>query len=559
MRHLPLRWLQTLRGRLLVGLFLLFVILFGIYSYFSVRFYTDQMMLQVTESAQRVSELIKSSTHYSMLLNRKEDVYQIITTLGQQPGVEGIRIYNKRGEITFSTEEKEKGRVVDLNAEACYGCHDQAKPLDVVPAGSRMRIYASQGGKRILGLINPIRNELQCSNAGCHSHPTERSVLGVLDVRMSLEHIDATITQAQQQFVVVAASMVLFVGVVSVVFLSVTVIRPVRKLMAGTQEISSGNLDYEILVETKDEIGRLAASFNEMTKSLRRAESQNKEWSQTLESRVREKSDELKRIHEQIMRIEKMASLGKLSATVAHELNNPLEGVLTYAKLIARRIQKNTDISPEMKETLEDIELIRRETERCGNIVKNLLLFSKKQVADFGMVQVQQIVEKAERLMKHHFQMTNVQFEALYPPGETSFLCDENQIQQALVALFVNAVEAMPEGGNLRVEIHLDEKNDMVIMKIQDTGIGIPEEDVLRVFEPFFSTKRNGQGVGLGLSVVYGIVDRHGGRISVESKVGKGTTFTLGFPRSGKGGHSLPPQASIPPPGISSSHERGTL
>jgi two-component system NtrC family sensor kinase len=152
-----------------------------------------------------------------------------------------------------------------------------------------------------------------------------------------------------------------------------------------------------------------------------------------------------------------------------------------------------------------------------------------------------------------------VQFQAIYPPGETSFLCDENQIQQALVALFVNAVEAMPEGGNLRVEIQFDEKNDMVLMKIQDTGIGIPEEDVLRVFEPFFSTKRNGQGVGLGLSVVYGIVDRHGGRISVESKVGKGTTFTLGFPRSGRGADSVPPQASIPPPGISSSHERGTL
>jgi two-component system NtrC family sensor kinase len=554
-----MRWLHTLRGRLLVGLFLLFIILFGIYSYFSVRFYTDQMMSQVTESAQRVSELIKSSTHYSMLLNRKEDVYQIITTLGQQPGVEGIRIYNKRGEIIFSTEAKEKGKIVDLNAEACYGCHDQAKPLDVVPAGSRMRIYASQGGKRILGLINPIRNELQCSNAGCHSHPTERSVLGVLDVRMSLERVDATISQAQQQFVIVAVSMLLFIAVASVVFLSVTVIRPVRKLMAGTQEISSGNLDYEIHVETKDEIGRLAASFNEMTKSLRLAEAQNKEWSQTLEARVREKSDELKRIHEQIMQIEKMASLGKLSATVAHELNNPLEGVLTYAKLIARRIQKKTDLSSEMKETLEDIELIRRETERCGNIVKNLLLFSRKQVVDFGVVPIQHIVEKAERLMKHHFQITNVQFQVVYPPGETSLLCDENQIQQALVALFVNAVEAMPEGGNLSVEIQFDEKHDLVLVKIKDTGIGIPEEDVLHVFEPFFSTKRNGQGVGLGLSVVYGIVDRHGGRISVESKVGKGTTFTLSLPKSGKGSDSVPPQASIPPSGTSSSHERGTL
>lgn len=553
MRDLPMQWLHTLRGRLLVGLFLLFVTFFGIYSYFSVRFYTDQMMSQVTESAQRVSELIKSSTHYSMLLNRKEDVYQIITTLGQQPGVEGIRIYNKRGEITFSTEEKEKGKVVDLNAEACYGCHDQAKPLDVVPAGSRMRIYSSLGGKRILGLINPIRNELQCSTAGCHSHPTERTVLGVLDVRMSLERVDATIARAQYQFIVLGAGMLLFVAVASVVFISVTVIRPVRKLMGGTQEISSGNLEYEIHVGTKDEIGRLAASFNEMTKSLRIAEAQNKEWSHTLEARVREKSAELKRIHEQILQIEKMASLGKLSATVAHELSNPLEGVLTYAKLIARRLQKKTDLSLDMQETLEDIELIRRETERCGNIVKNLLLFSRKQVVDFGMVSIQQIVEKAERLMKHHFLMTNVQFQATYPLGETSLLCDENQIQQALVALFVNAVEAMPEGGILRVEIQLDEKNDMVFIKIQDTGIGIPEEDVVHVFEPFFSTKRNGQGVGLGLSVVYAIVDRHGGRISVESKVGQGTTFTLSLPRSGKGADSVPSHASNAPPGISSS------
>jgi two-component system, NtrC family, sensor kinase len=545
-----MRWFQTLRGRLLVGSSLFLLIVFGTYSYFSVRFYTDQIMSQVMESAQNLSEVIKSSTHYSMLKNQKEDVYEIINTIGKLHGVEGIRIYNKKGEITFSTARIEQGRVVDLKAEACYGCHDQAKPLDVVPVGSRMRIYSMPDGKRVLGLINPIRNESQCSESGCHSHPDERTVLGVLDVRMSLETIDANIASAQDRFILVAIGSIVLSAILAVLFLSHTVVRPVRKLIAGTQEISSGNLENAILIHSKDEIGRLADSFNEMMNSLRLAESQNKQWSQTLEQRVREKTDELKKIHEQIVQVEKMASLGKLSATVAHELNNPLEGILTYAKLIARRIRKIEIVTPQLKETLEDIELIMRETERCGNIVKNLLLFSKKQVVEFGLVPVRQIVEKAERLMKHHFDISNVQFSVSFPAKESVLLCDENQIQQALVALFVNAVEAMPDGGLLQVSWTDDEVGGRILMEIKDSGIGIPEEDLGHVFEPFFSTKRNGQGVGLGLSVVYGIVERHGGKISVDSTIGNGTVFRIDFPRTAS---SADANVDVKPPSAYSS------
>lgn len=540
-----MRLFQTLRIRLLLGSFSLLLILFGIYSYFSVRFYTDQMMTQVLESANRVSDFIKSSTHYSMLLNRKEDVYQIITTIGQQAGVEGIRMYNKRGEITFSTNKREQRTVVNLHAEACYGCHDQAKPLESVPVGGRMRIYQGSDGRRILGLINPIRNEPQCSNAGCHSHPAERTVLGVLDVRMSLEKVDEGITKAQEQFIFVAVVTVALFSIASLIFLSVTVLRPVGKLMKGTQEIASGNLGYQIPVGSKDEMGRLAQSFNEMMQSLRRAEEENRLWSQTLEERVQQKTDELKRIHEQILQIEKMASLGKLSATVAHEINNPLEGILTYATLIARRMKKNANLTDEQKETLEDIELIKRETERCGTIVKNLLLFSKKQVGEFALVPVKQIVQMAEQLMKHHFDISNVKFCAEFPALELLLLCDENQIQQALVALFVNAVEAMPEGGTLTVRVAQTEEEMSIIMN--DTGAGIRKSDIPHVFEPFFTTKENGQGVGLGLSVVYGIVERHGGKISVDSEVGKGTTFTLMFPHSSRSTEQkLGPSARAP-------------
>ena len=523
-----MRWFETLKSRLLLGSFLL-LILFGIYSYFSVRFYTDQMMSEVMQSANRISDVIKSSTHYSMLQNRKDDVYEIITTLGRQPGIDGIRIYNKRGEITFSTEKAEQGSIVDLKAEACYGCHDRARPLESVPAGSRMRIYKATDGRRILGLINPIRNEPQCSSAGCHSHPTERTVLGVLDVRMSLDKVDEAIGESQIRMIVVAGVLFLIVGTGSFLFLSLTVLRPVKRLIDGTNAVSSGDLEHEIPIYTKDEIGVLAHSFNAMTQSLQRAQKENRDWAMMLEERVREKTVELEKVHQQIMRIEKMASLGKLAATVAHELNNPLEGILTYAKLIGRRLKRIEQKPPEVQQTLEDIELIRRETERCGTIVKNLLLFSKKQVGEFALVPVRQIIQKSEQLVKHHFQISDVQFEMILPSDEMLLLCDENQIEQAMVALFVNAVEAMPGGGKLIVEVQQGRAKSDVRILVKDSGVGIAQEDLPHVFEPFYSTKKNGQGVGLGLSVVYGILERHGGRISIQSEPGKGTTFIMEF------------------------------
>jgi signal transduction histidine kinase len=194
--------------------------------------------------------------------------------------------------------------------------------------------------------------------------------------------------------------------------------------------------------------------------------------------------------------------------------------------------------SPQVQETIDDIELIQRETERCGNIVKNLLLFSKRQVGEFALVPVQQIVDKARQLVKHHFVISNVQFEALLPPGEALLLCDENQIEQALVALYVNAVEAMPGGGKIRVEVSQTAPDGELSIVVHDSGIGITPEDLPRVFEPFYSTKKDGQGVGLGLSVVYGIVERHGGTITVDSTMGKGTTFTMKFARTQTSGTS---------------------
>lgn len=520
---------RTLTFRILVGSCLLILAIFALYSYLSVRFHTDQMMTQMKESADRVSDIIKKSTRYSMLLNRREDVFQIITTIGCEPGVDGIRIYNKRGEIMFSTDKQEEGKVVDMHAEACFGCHSQTEPLKSLPLTNRSRVYRGAEGHRSIGLINPIPNEPNCSTSNCHAHPADQTVLGVLDVRMSLAEVDTNIAYARRKHILYALSATLALAMASGLFLYLMVHRPVRRLMEGTRQIASGNLECRIPEAGRDDISALARMFNEMTASLRRAQNQNNLWSETLEKRVEEKSVELQQIHDRILQIEKMASLGKLSATVAHELNNPLEGILTYAKLIAKRIRKEPNPSESTEQTLEELDLVIHEVQRCGDIVKNLLLFSKRQVADSGLFEIRGIVEKAVQLMQHHLKISNVTFEAEYAAADMKLMCDDNQIQQALVALIVNAVEAMPAGGILRMKVDRSQAGDLRI-HLADTGAGITKEDLPHLFEPFFTTKKQGQGVGLGLSVVYGIVERHGGVISVQSEVGQGTAFTITFP-----------------------------
>jgi two-component system NtrC family sensor kinase len=516
--------------RVVAGSVILLLVLLCTYLYITISYTDAQMTLQIQDSANRVSDIIKQSTRYSMLLNRNEDVYQIISTVGKEPGVEGIRIYNKRGEIIFSTDAKEQNTIVDLRAEACYGCHSQEKPLESLASTNRVRVYQGPAGYRLMGVINPIRNEPACSNGDCHAHPVERSVLGVLDVRMSLKATDKNAAATQRTMILYALVMAVVVTGIVVAYLTGTVLRPVRHLMRGAQAITAGNLDYHIRISQNDELGRLADAFNDMTHSLKHEKEENHRWAETLQERVQEKTDELKAIHGQIVHIEKMASLGKLSATVAHELNNPLEAILTYAKLIARRMRKDEARLAENAQTIEEVELIARETDRCGAIVKNLLLFSRKNVGEFVLFPVQQIVEKAASLVRHHCQMANVRFEARYADPAIMLTCDQNQIQQALLALFVNAVEAMTGGGTIVVDVR-KESGDDVVITVADTGSGILPEDLPHIFEPFYTTKKGGKGVGLGLSVVYGIVERHGGTITAHSVPGASTVFTLRFPK----------------------------
>jgi two-component system NtrC family sensor kinase len=532
-----MQWHRTVSFRVIAGSLALLLLSFALYAYLTIRFYDERMMAQARDGAHRVSDVLESSTRYSMLLNRKADVYQSIRTVArEQPGVEGIRIYNKSGGITFSTDDAERNTLVNLGAEACYGCHARGRPLTVLPIRERSRIYRTRQGYRVLGVITPIRNSPECAAAGCHVSPAQRTILGVLDVRVSLKPVDAVIARATARTLWVTAIAMLAVALAAYAFLDATVRRPIRALREGTRQIAAGNLEHEIAVRSDDDLGDLARSFNAMTQSLRAAQAENRSWAESLEERVRQKSDEIRRMHSQILQVEKMASLGTLAATVAHEINNPLSGILTYARLNAKRIRREGGDGELERKVLQDLDLIVAETQRCGAIVNNLLLFSRKQVGEFHLVSLGDVVERARGIVAHHLAMANVRLTAVCEPPDLAVVGDEGQLQQALVALFVNATEAMPDGGALTVTARREAPAGEVRLSVADTGSGIAPEDLAHVFEPFFTTKRSeGQGVGLGLSVVYGIVERHGAAIAVQSQLGMGTTFTITFPPADRG------------------------
>ncbi len=518
-------------------LFLLIVtvqtIILAALTYASIRVQQSNLMEHVVQSAVRVSDMIARSTRHSMMLNQKEDVHQIITSLGGEPGIAGIRIYNKQGVVIFGTNAADLFAKVDMNAEACVSCHSSGLENPHRNGGTLTRIFTNPGGERVLGLITPIRNEAQCSDAACHAHETSKTILGVLDVKMSLAQVDNGLAQNTIQLLVLSVGAVLLIGLVSGAFIWMFVRRPVKRLAVGMEMVTSGQLDHRLDAWASDELGHLARSFNIMTEELGRAREENVAWSQTLEAKVRQKTADLEEAHKQMVRVEKMASLGNLASSVAHELNNPLEGILTFARLLIKRIRKTSLPQEQMVSFCDDLRLVADEAQRCGNIVKNLLVFARQGGMAFQTVRIRTVVERCAMLMNHYAEMHNVKVTTSCTEDD-EIVCDPGQIQQVLIALMMNAVEAMappavPSGGGLlSVEVRREGKN--LVFRVKDNGMGMHDDVKAHIFEPFFTTKSEGKGVGLGLAIAYGIIERHQGSIEVQSSQGKGTTFTLRLP-----------------------------
>ncbi len=499
----------------------------AVYTYYTLSVLKKDLTEASSQNAYNISDVIKKSTRYSMLLNRRQDIYEIINTIGKEVGVEKIRIYNKQGRISYSTDSTEINKTVDTNSEACSLCHSRPTLPTNLPQNEMIREFTFEKGKNVLGLINPIKNEPDCSNGACHEHPADKNILGVLDVIVSTEAMNNIIESNTRSIITNAVILVVLISGFSVLFIVILVNRPLTRISRGIEEISNGNLDYKIDINSKGELAQVGNEFNYMSSRLNTAYKEIKEWSETLNLKVEEKNEELKKIYEQITQIEKLASLGKLSATVAHELNNPLEGILTYSKLISKKLSKlSTD--GEFKDIIEFLTLISDESARCGKIVKDLLLFSHKDEGKFTENDLAKIIDKSLVLINHHLEINRIHLVRDYKTEDLSIECDSQKIEQALIAILINAIEAMNEGQTLKVE--LETENENAVIRIIDQGKGIAEKDLPNIFEPFYSTKNDNKGTGLGLAVAYGIVKQHYGKIQVENTSEAGTTFKITLP-----------------------------
>ena len=609
-----------------VGLFTALII--GVYSFLNIRSQTKVLLTQAEVHANKLSDAIKNSTYSSMLLNKRDQIHEIINTVGQEPCIREIRLLNKEGMVMFSSENELIGEMVDKKAESCYACHTADEPLEKLPMKERMRIYRIHpDSARILGIINPIYNEKSCWESDCHAHPREQTVLGVLDVKMCLRDVDEQISDSEFRSIIFALIAIVSLSFIIGFFVRRWVGKPVNELVKATHEVSTGNLNYTIKELGYDELGILAKSFNNMTKNL-------------AEARL------------QLFQSDKMASLGRLAAGVAHEINNPLTGVLTYSSFLLKRVKNN-------KELEEDLKVIVRETKRSREIVKSLLDFARQSVPKKHSANINEIINNAIEVVNNQLSLKHIKLEEHLDSSLPKATLDANQIQQVFINLLVNAADAIGDsGGNISIDttlislsphgiaqikgavcpkrhdlidnevkingmptikvkvisngnegyinfdpiygkhrhhygieikhgtdvqvscpkciISLIEKDascpecnskvyefevppqgmfrgctnpecdwekweavdeaghkDFVEIKISDTGNGITKEDLSRIFEPFYTTKGQ-KGTGLGLAVIWGIIDNHNGTINVESELDKGTTFTIHLPIKAK-------------------------
>ncbi len=614
--------------RLIVAVGFTSIIIIGVFAYFNVKSHSTGLLKEVERHTNQLSETVISSTRFDMMSNQRERIQQIINTIGQQEHIRDVRILNKEGIITYSSDPAIINHMVDKNAESCYACHAQDEPLENISITERTRIFRlNPDSSRVIGIITPINNDRSCWEADCHVHPSNQKVLGVLDVTISLYEVDKSILKGEVEIVIFAIVAIIAVGFIIGYFVRRWVIQPVNDLLDGTHQVSMGNLNYSIKDMGDDEIGKLGHSFNNMTKKLSEARMQ-------------------------LFQSDKMASLGRLAAGVAHEINNPLTGVLTYSSFLLKRTKDN----PEFQ---EDLKVIVRETLRSREIVKSLLDFARQSVPKKSSADINEIISKSVEVIENQLAINKVKVlkeTSKYLPKIT---VDANQIQQVFINLFVNASDAIgKEGGTITVTtnhislapygtaqikkatcpkrhnlldnevkidgipsikvkvrsngteslIHIDpiygkirnlyaqdykEKKDAqfvcpdcnnslilenescpkcgssiigievagqgiyevcstkgcpyekwdyvdsaglqeyIEVKIKDTGNGINKEDLSRIFDPFFSTKGQ-KGTGLGLAVIWGIVDNHNGAITVDSELGIGTTFTIRLPLTQK-------------------------
>ncbi len=528
------RFRSSIYARVVSIIALLSVILYIAFGAIFKSVYGDYLNTVIRQRGDNIGSIIESSLYHSMLKNDKSELQTTLDIINTLPGIDDVSLYNSSDDLVYSSFPADSE---EQNSLDCLSCHTdfsemfpkKEKAYKIIDFKTACMMNHNNAHRQLL-VRTPILNETSCYTSACHAHDQNDEVLGSLIIKIPLDVLDSAVTKSSTQFFILAA-IITFLAVLLLTYFTRNKIRkPLDAIVVASEAVSGGDRSrrLEITPYLLDDMRLVSQAFNNMLDNLDAANKELENWSQQLEYKVRKKSEELSEIQNELIHIERIASLGKLSSSVAHEINNPLSGILTYSKLVSKQINK-LGLEPEStKSMLKYLNVIETETKRCGDIVKGLLDFSRKDQENFENKRLNQILKESYNLMAHQMRMANIHFYTDFKAENDLVYCNENQIKQVCVALLVNALEAVTVTVNAEILMKTSNPDDThVQFEITDNGVGIPPEDISKVFQPFFSAKERANGIGLGLAIVHGIVESHNGRIEVKSEPGKGTTMSV--------------------------------
>jgi len=515
---------RSLTIKILVSFAIMVLPLSGGFWYHSLQSEKSLLTASAVEFAGSIAELLRKSVHDEMLSNSREQVQRSISSIAGSESLRSVRIYDRHGVVAFSSNPADIGRAAVRDEQPCIGCHDDPlRPHETLHETQRSTVFTGPDGHRMLSYVEPIYNQPECSTAACHAHVDGARVLGVVLAEFPLTRLDHRVERQVRDFSIFVAVYFIALGTLGYLVLWRIVLRPVGALAAGVELVAAGDLTRTVPVVSHDEIGRLAGNFNAMTMELAASRRRMEHLTEGLERQVSAKTAEVRRTEGRLAEAERLAALGRLTAEIAHEIRNPLTALGGYARRLLRSVSSDTE--------KECARIVVVETTRLESLLRDILDFSRPPRYKLRRQSLAPILRASLAAFGERCAERGIRVEAGLAAEESVFI-DDGHVRRAVDNLMANAIDAMPAGGTLRVAARLAAARclSFVALAIEDTGPGLPEADLRRLFEPFWTTKVMGRGTGLGLPITRKIVEAHGGFISVANRPGGGIVASLWFP-----------------------------
>lgn len=533
-RYLRLR--SSIYGRVVIIITLLSLLLFISYGIIFRSVNERYLKSVISENGNNVGYLVEGALYRAMLENDRKSLQSTLDQINHMSGIDDVNMYDQDNNLVYTSIPNDSTIHSDPN---CLNCHNDfdtmfsatEKSYRIIDVGSKCVMNPYKENRRQLLIKSPILNQQSCYTSSCHYHGPEEKVLGSLIIKLPLTRLDQALEKSTSDYFLFASLSTFLMTVVLIFFTYKRVRKPLKEIVTASEAVTRGDKTMRLKIKPGQlsDMKMVSYAFNDMLDNLQKANLELRNWSHQLEYKVQKKSEELGQAQNELINIERIASLGKLSLSVAHEINNPLSGILVYTKLIYKQIA-NQDFDPAKKETiLKHLRLVENETKRCGDIVKSLLDFSKKDQEGFEPKHLHEILNEMFDLMAHSMKISDIHFWSDFRAADDLIYCSPNQCKQACIAILVNAMEAITAEGEVQIST-TNPDGENIKIDITDNGSGISEEDLPHIFEPFYSTKEKTSGTGLGLAIVHGIVQSHKGKISVKSFRGQGTTISIIMP-----------------------------